>query len=208
MKIEQNKKAYIEKYKEDDTRHDSYISLPFIEGIGSIALEFPVFQKLKEKGMFGLVTTEFADELAKFLKGKKVLEVMAGAGYLAHELHARGVDIIATDNFSWGIRPYNDFPIENLTAGEAIKKYSNVDYILVSWIPMDDSATELIKAVKKYCPKTPILHIGEGDGGCTGNEYFFDNVKVIEDPKLFPAQSSYERFSGIHDYLELMICKK
>ena len=216
MKIEKNKEAYLKKYS-DQTES---FPLPFDDDLFSfgsvgvkrrssnIAEEMKVFQTLKEHGMFGMVTEEFADELAKYLEGKKVLEVMAGAGYLAHELHTRGVDIIATDDYSWGIRPYNDFPIEALDAAEAVKKYSNVDYILVSWIPMGKPATSFIKAVKEYCSDTPILHIGEGGGGCTGNDYFFDNVIEIDDENLYPAQRKFENFFGVHDHLVLMKCKK
>lgn len=199
MRIEKNKAAYIEAYKD---------KVPsFSSNVLSITDEFYVREELVKKGMFALITTDFADNLANYLKGKRVLEVMAGAGYLAYELQNRGVDIVATDNYSWGIHAHNDFPIENLSVYDAIRKYSDVDYILVSWIPMNDAATDLIRAVKKYCPDKLILHIGEGQSGCTGNDYFFNSVKEVFDNDLLQAQNSFEHFYGIHDELSLLKLK-
>lgn len=199
MKIEKNKAAYIETYK--------HLIPQVAQSIGRTVAEFSVREELASRGMFGLVTTDFADSLAKYLKGKKVLEVMAGAGYLAHELHIRGIDIVATDDYSWGLSAYNNFPIEHLSVSEAIKKYSEVDYILVSWIPMGEAGTDLIRAMKKYCPDKMLLHIGEHEGGCTGNDFFFDKVEEVFDENLIEAQRSFENFFGIHDNLSLLKLK-
>lgn len=199
IEILKNKAAYMEKYNDLIPTELKRMSF-YMESSG----EMYVRSYLVKNGMFALITTDFADALAKYLNGKKVLEVMSGAGYLAKALYDRGIDIIATDNNSWNLQQFSDFKIENLDAKQAIKKYNNVDYILVSWIPMGDAGTELIDTIKKYCPNTLILCIGESDDGCTANDYFFEHTECINDSRLHDSQVVFESFDGIYDCLELI----
>ena len=54
-----------------------------------------------ERNMWTLVSRDWVKVLAERIKGKKVLEVMAGAGWLAKALSDEGIEIFATDDYRW-----------------------------------------------------------------------------------------------------------
>ena len=56
---------------------------------------------LQEAGMFAYVSWKWVNPFVRWIGKRKVLEVMAGAGYLTYALREKGVDVIATDNKSW-----------------------------------------------------------------------------------------------------------
>lgn len=128
---------------------------------------------------------QFADELSIYLKGKRVLEVFAGNGYLAKRLSDRGVNVRATSIFSghdghfYGMH----FPVEELTAMEAISEYGDdSDVLLMSWPVADERAYH---ALKLWGVSKPIVYIGEvtnpdlpglmGLSGCASDR-FFDSI--------------------------------
>lgn len=155
---------------------------------------------------FSFINLEYVDNLANFLKGKKVLEVMAGNGLLSLLLEERGVDIIATDiapgeNNHYDIRNvYND-KIETLDAVEAIRKYGrSVDYVIMSWPPYDNPiATKVMRAIKEVNNDIRVIYIGEQEGGCTADYKFFDIIEWVEDEDFLPVQQSYTRWRFIGD---------
>ena len=72
------------------------------------------------RGMWALVYRSFARKLAVWIGNRRVLEVMAGRGWLAKALSEEGVSIIATDDNSWDDRHSKSgpvFPVVNLTCG-------------------------------------------------------------------------------------------
>lgn len=161
-------------------------------------LDVTVSVFFREKGYFALITKPFIKALANFIGDSKVLEVFAGSGLLTSQLKDAGVDIRATDNFSWNIETDN---VENIDAVEAVKKYSDVDYILMSWQPYDKSHDyEMVQALKKYNPEARIINITEGYGGCIGSTAFYEAVEAVENDKFYDVTSSYERWKGVHDY--------
>jgi hypothetical protein len=127
---------------------------------------------------------------------------MAGCGWLAKALSEHGVNVIATDNRTWHSRDWCEihpkakdiFPVENLEAIEAVKKYGNEAAILmVSWPPLDDKV--VCKVGELWGDKKPIVYIGEWDGGCNASGEFFEHFIEIDDEPDIPLFSWY----GIHD---------
>ena len=149
---------------------------------------------------FPLLTGKFIDNLAEYLKGKKVLEIMSGCGSLSYFLEEKGIKCITTDNYSWEDR-WNIIwkkPIK-LDAVKAIEKYGkSVDYVLMSWAYMDDTAYRCLNAMRKVNPNLRMLYIGEGAGGATANDKFFEaaeeNMNHLHNLGLI---SHY----GIHDQI-------
>ena len=149
---------------------------------------------------FPLLTGKFIDNLAEYLKGKKVLEIMSGCGSLSYFLEEKGIKSITTDNYSWEDR-WNIIwkkPIK-IDAVRAIEKYGkSVDYVLMSWAYMDDTAYRCLNAMRKVNPNLRMLYIGEEWGGCTANDKFFEaaeeNMNHLHDLGLI---SHY----GIHDQI-------
>lgn len=156
---------------------------------------------------FSIITKPLVDKLADYLKGKQCLEIMAGKGVLSKALQDRGVDIIATDNKSWHMPfAYEDTwtEVENLEAGDAIRKYKNVDYILVSWMTTDAPSKRIIRMIRKYNPNAKLIVIGE-EGGCTSNDEWFDRVEECFDIDFIEENIYTEMKSwyGIHDKIEV-----
>lgn len=152
---------------------------------------------------FTMFSKQWINPLVDFLKDKKVLEVMSGNGLLSCILQKKGVQIVTTDNNSWNWK-YKYCDIENIDCLKAIEKYGkDVDYVLMSWPEMNDTAYNVLTKVKEINPKIQIIYIGEGYCGCTANELFFDNAIVVEDESFKQVQSGYIPWDCLHDYIEL-----
>lgn len=155
---------------------------------------------------FAMLTSKIVETLRQF---SPILEIGAGSGYWSYELQKVGVDVIATDpgtgKYRFDRADVNGgkwkfwTEIEKLTALEAIAKYPHRSLLTV-WPDYDDpwAAT----ALKTYSGDT-VLYVGEGSGGCTGDEEFHSLLDLH-----FPAKTVVEipQHYGIHDVLH--ICQK
>jgi len=106
-----------------------------------------------KRGMWAIVDKQWTKKLAKWIGDRKCLEVMAGAGWLSKALSSYGIDIIATDDFSWntGEKQHKDMvpvhPIETLDAMRSVGKYGDRDILIVSWPPYD------VEVITSVCEK-------------------------------------------------------
>jgi hypothetical protein len=161
-------------------------------------------EKYVDAGMYGFVSWRWVNPFVKWIGKRKVLEVMAGRGWLAHALRLKGVDIIATDNFSWAKNRGWKEPlteVEELDAVESVIKYGkDIDILIISWPYMDSTAYEVIKKLYEVNPSALVVYIGEGEGGCTADDLFFDHFEEIEDESFSEVEKNYERWWGIHDW--------
>lgn len=154
---------------------------------------------------FALLNEEWIDKLVTYFGDKKVLEVMSGCGSLAHILKTKGVDVIATDDFSWeGIASWNVEKnywthIENLDAITSIEKYNDRDIILMSWAYMDKTAYNCLLKMREVNKNAIMIFIGEGSGGCTANDNFYDEIDLCYENECRDINSSYQNWLGIHD---------
>lgn len=121
----------------------------------------------------------FVEELAGFLKGKRVLELFAGNGYLAGHLHAQGIDITATTRFAGhdGHERGIYHPVIEMEACEAVITHGSAhDVLLMCW-PTTTQAAVLAAAL--WGSERDIVFIGEVTdyskhqmGGCATDEFF------------------------------------
>ena len=136
---------------------------------------------LQRRGMFAIVEQVWTKALADWLGPRTVLEVMAGAGWLAKSLSGHGINVVATDDGSWH-NPSPDgnhhlidmtpiFPVERLDAREAVRKYAGRDVLVVSWPPYQDET--IVEVCNLWGVEKPIVYIGEDEGGCTACDAFF-----------------------------------
>lgn len=140
-------------------------------------------------GVFARHTRESLDALAERLRPFRVLEIFAGNGFLAAQLHARGVDILATTRFSshdaHSMGLY--FPVEPLEARSAIAAHGpDRDLLLLCWPTADEGA---LRACELWGPARPIAYIGETTdyarhwlGGCASDAFFERFIPQIELP--------------------------
>ncbi|QST02144.1 hypothetical protein IMZ31_22085 (plasmid) [Pontibacillus sp. ALD_SL1] len=193
-----------DKVPDDMPKHTSHDPFTSYEP-GDILKDTMLREKYVGIGMYGFVSWRWVKPLSEWLKGKRCLEVMAGRGWLSYALREMGVDVVATDNFSWISGSDVKTEVEPLEATEAVKKYgAEVDIVLMSWPPMSEDAYQVLKTMQDVNPDLLLLYIGESPGGCTANDDFFDHFQEVDDEefdeKIAPL---YQSWWGIHDSLYL-----
>lgn len=168
---------------------------------------FYVKEACRNRGMYAFVSKEWTEPFAKWIGKRKVLEVMSGAGWLAKALSEQGVDVMATDNYSWINKNNWDVihPVGRAKAVRAIREMgADMDILLISWPYMDNQAYYAIKNWDALNPGKLIVYIGEFGEGCTANKLFFDHVEIIESKKFSKAVENYKSWWGIHDSVYLL----
>lgn len=170
--------------------------------VDSVRLRWPAIDKYS----FAVPTATAIYDIAQ--RGP-VVEMGAGLGYWAWMIKQAGGDVIAYDDFSWFVdgseaenvrnkfhRDKTWFPINHGTPA-TLEAHPDRN-LLLCWPPYDDSMALdcLVHWQGEF-----LFYIGEGPGGCTGDEMFheradelFTTVKEIHLPQ----------WPGLHDRLYIM----
>ncbi|MGF9891279.1 hypothetical protein ABEX78_21705 [Priestia megaterium] len=160
-------------------------------------------------GMWGFVSWRWVLPLKDWIGNRKCLEIMAGRGWLSCALESQGVDIIATDDFSWHREQFPEWndtmtDVVNMDAVKSVKKYgADVDIVLVSWPTSDDSTYKVLKELNKVNPKALFVFIGELDSAISASDDFFDHFLEMEDVKFEKAADAYQRWVTYKDGMYL-----
>lgn len=132
------------------------------------------FRKVFSKyASFAVPSKEAIDFIGKYCP--KTIDVMAGTGYWAYLLNQSGFDCIASDitlKNEYGQRK-KYINIEEMDALDAIEKYPDRD-VIICWAPYTDDIA--FKIAQKINKGRKIIHIGEGKGGCTADDKFYDLI--------------------------------
>jgi len=165
-----------------------------------IMFSFEAREECTKRGMWAIIDKKWTKKLAQWIDNRKCLEVMSGTGWLSYALNHYGIDIIATDNGAWK-KAYSDarsmFPVQNIEATEAVKKYKDREILIVSWPPYNDKT--ICKVCKIWGKSKPIVYIGEERWGCCAPEIFWDHFRKIDDQ----PQIEIPQWRGMHDYLAI-----
>lgn len=156
-----------------------------------------------------ILVKEQAEILANFLKGKKVLEVCAGVGYLAAHMRQLGVtDYIAIDVFG------KNHPSGNVNYGVTQRSAFNVtvakaDVVIMTWPNYNSNLADTI--VRQMRKDQVLIYQGEDWGGCTGDDRFHRYIgnpdKFVELSLISQRLKHYQvQWSGIYD--EFTVLKK
>jgi len=149
-------------------------------------------------GMWAVVCRSWTDQLAEWIGNRQVLEVMAGRGWLAKALAEAGVDILATDDFSWkngGGEPV--YPVKKMDAIEAAGTIDR-DILLMSWPPYNEDVAA--KTLWAWNYGRPVIYIGEPEGGCNANDRFYRMFQPFRS-KANWFELDIPQWYGLHDYL-------
>ena len=178
-----------------------------IEGEGyenNIYSTFKLRQEFTEDmGIWCLVAQDWVDLMVeKWMVGKRVLEVIGGTGLLAKAIRKthKCKRVVVTDDLSWekkGITDIVNFDTEviEMDAVESIEVYGwESDVLVMSWMPYDQPLA--YKVMQAWGKSKPIVFIGEGQGGCTADDAFFNGFRE-EDYLDIP------QFAGLHDYVSM-----
>ncbi len=156
------------------------------------------------------VTLEF---VATWLK-PSAIEMGAGVGYWAWQLSQLGIDIIAFDQVPPQIKSGNHYhsprnekegKLQDETRPvffevregmpETLKEHTE-RVLFLCWPPMSEMALECLE---HYRGKR-LVYIGEGNGGCTASEAFFE--KLVQEWDEVASHRPIQ-WSGIHDYVNV-----
>ena len=173
--------------------------------------EFLLKEAYNSAGMYTFVSLRWIVPFAKWIGNRKVMEVMAGRGFLSKALREQGITVHASDNFSWPVRTWSETVTDviEMDALEAVEKHGmEHDILIMGWPYMDDTAYRIIKHLYEVNPKALVVYIGEPSGGCTADELFFDHFEMIEDEDFDRAAIYYQSWEYIHDRLWLGRYKK
>lgn len=137
--------------------------------------------------------------------GPRVLDPLAGTGYWGWLLHQHGVDVLCSDvhpphNSSampqrneWHKEVEPFMPVLAADAVDSVTVHGDDRTLLLSWPPYGSAIGE--KAIAAYRGNR-IIYIGEGEGGCCGDDGMFDRLTAEwrEVAEHRPVQ-----WYGIHD---------
>ncbi len=145
------------------------------------------------------------DKLVKYVAQKPTLEVMGGSGFFAGLVRDAKGDIISTDNHSAFFNKSPYFEMEMLSANDAIKKYGKNRRLFMAWPMMHDDAIKALRLFHKINPKGEFIYVGEGLGGCTADDDFFEYLEKHYDES--DTRISIKRWDAINDFCSIYIPK-
>lgn len=177
--------------------------------VGDFLKEYKMREAYIEIGMFGFISWNWISPFSKWVGTRKCLEVMSGRGWFSKALRDKEINVTCTDDFSWAEDKYLSWQdsvteVEKLDAVDAVEKYgTKIEILLMSWADTSNTAYKVIKRLHEVNPKALVVFIGEGMGGCTANNNFFNHFDEIDDETFIQASSKYEQWYGIKDRLFL-----
>ena len=139
---------------------------------------------------FPVITADAVHRLSETMRGRQVLEVGAGNGYLAKQLQDAGVDLFPTDPHHPSASGYHLGSTQHTTiikadAALAIRELPEMD-LLWSW-PTRDKASGL--ALQDFSGEI-LIYIGEEHDGCTGGDLFHEILEQdFHTPEIIPIPS-------------------
>lgn len=136
--------------------------------------------------------------------GGYLIDPIAGTGYWAYLLSARGIDCLAFDQNPpqagenknlWHPNATPFMEVVELDAVDAVKQHGKSRSLFLSWPPYKSSVAHDV--LQAYTGDT-LIYIGEGRRGCTADNDFFDLIEKewrLGDVHLLP------QWDGIHDFI-------
>lgn len=166
-------------------------------GKSDIMVDFHARHVAQKNYAWAIPTEEALLALAKL---GPLLEVGAGTGYWAHLLRQGGVDIKAYDtapgNNSWSTGLWT----EVLTGGTDVASTYPDRTLFLCWPPYDTHMAFNAAQAHLAAGGRMIAYIGEGRGGCTGDDDFH---RLLEKRYTQIGRVFLPQWFGIHDALYL-----
>lgn len=166
----------------------------------SVTKPFALRDELTKKYAWAIPTEE-AINLIQVHSPNGVVEIGAGTGYWCWLLKQKGVKV-----FPYDIKPLrNDYikgcwtPISRGGASSA-RKFSNQTLLLCWPVYKDSQAAQSLR----YYRGDTFIYIGEGAGGCTGDDEFHTLIRQEENIQWEEVEElTIPRWPGMHDYLTI-----
>jgi hypothetical protein len=149
------------------------------------------------KGIYCFYSKELLTELAALIADRPCLEIAAGDGTLSRLLTAQGVEITATDDYSWDHSVSYSTDVERLDAVKALRRYQPA-VVLCSWPPAGNSFEREVfrtASVKLYIVIGSKHEMASGDWNAYRKQRGF---ALAEDPTLSRLVLPPELDSAVH----------
>ena len=180
---------------------DYFSSTLFMERLGFAA------QREKFVRTYGhvLLTAECRDALVSIVSERKVLDVGSGAGFLSFCLRQADIDVVALDKILLH-EPWPQGVFLSVWALDCIGSVESAvvglyDVILMAWPPHGDPFA--YNVAQRMCPGQVLIYQGEGPGGCTADDDFFDYLATAEWEMLreesFALNDKHKQFPNMRD---------
>lgn len=163
--------------------------------------------EINKYGGYTMLSADWIDELALWLKDKKVLEVGAGIGALSAELQKRKIDIIPIDNrswdrFNWGeqeeIFNWTEVLIEDYFANAS--KYTDREIIILSYPVQGEYSYNALKFIRMMNPNSKIIFIGPFKNDYVTDD-FIKEAELVNDETFNKIAEKYKYWTG-HTYMQ------
>lgn len=132
------------------------------------------------------------------LRGHEWLEIVSGSGYWANQLRLDGTRVIATDLEPW---EKTWTPVAQLSALDAVREFTPSGVGLLTVWPEYDApwpGQALAEFIRLGGQR--VAYVGEGAGGCTGDDHFHWLLETFFTEETWAA---VPRWHGIRDGLSL-----
>lgn len=141
------------------------------------------------------------DEVIRWMvQFSPIVEIGAGTGYWAKLLTEAGAEVIPYDIAPVGLggnkykQMTEDYGNVNVGGSEVVEQYSD-HTLFLCWPPYSDPMA--YDCLTRY-QGDRLIYIGEGRGGCTGGDMFFEE---LENWTEHECPVDVESFSGLRDHL-------
>lgn len=149
---------------------------------------------------------EAFDLIKKYSNGNTIYDVFCGTGYWCKLLQDEGFNTIASDLFLGEENKYKHTStfvnVEKKDAIEVIASLNESINILLSWPPYEESLGYDI--VKRLPEGSIVFYLGEGYGGCCGDDKMFE---CFENEYDSIEECCIPKFFGLHDYMHVYMKK-
>ncbi|MCD6590594.1 MAG: hypothetical protein J7K72_01335 [Candidatus Aenigmarchaeota archaeon] len=146
------------------------------------------FKFCNENDIYNVYNIEFVNALAdeiKKLNLAPVAEICAGNGKLSYHLRERGIDIIATDDYSFTFIERDEKLVERLSHRETLEKYKP-RIVVAAWIPF---GSEIELEILKNPHVKHLIVIG--DRKCCGSQACYKSLRNLAKPRLLKDVTQY-----------------
>ncbi len=126
---------------------------------------------------YPILSTMLLNQLKEICKGKKVIDVGCGSGWLCHQLQLMGVNTIGVDISIGDESPFTHSYL-NIIKEDAVEylKKNQFDIVIMSFPDYNTQFAFDILSILNSNQK--LIYIGEQIGGCTGNNNFFNLLEL------------------------------
>lgn len=148
----------------------------------------------KNRISWAVPNQDFIKTCQEFVDDDSILSIGSGRSFIEKLFLLKKIKVHPTDNYKWQMNGHF-CKVEKINHKNAIKKYSDANVLMLIWPPHSDPmASESLKLFKG----NKVIYVGEGIGGCTANNKFFDllnkewNVEKCFEMSRFKPCSVYD----------------